>query len=439
MGKNILMLVKSHFKPELEALGHTVKALAFEGEFDLSRPDAWSISGCDGVFKDLSSISEILEAVKPFTPDVLIYHDDSNLYLRVSDLHNSPVPTIFYSVDVHIHAAWHSYITGLFDHTFVAQKNYIQKFWGNTPRVSWLPLWAPEEIAPQPNKDIPVCFRGNLQLPQRQRRVDFLRQVAAAIPLDYAEGSFRDAFPRSCIVLNEQIQDDINFRVFESIMCGACLVTPHSTNGLTDLFNLGEHLVTYAPHDPIDAISKLKKLLAEPSLCEKIAKAGRHHLFDNHLAKHRAQVVHDVVQTLENTRAVHAHQIALYNLVRWWGVVSGELNSAPQEVVDIFLDALNEIGSQNVLPTVETIFIACEFAAAKWTDSNCRRLCHAIELLSGKEGPHTPILQVAKLFAAELLCVDSPAITPEANHLFRELLRSSPLRVFDRKSVSDHI
>ena len=429
MGKNILLLVKSHFKPELEALGHTVKALAFEDEFDLSRPDAWSFSGCDGTFKNLSSIAEILNQVEPFQPDIIIYHDDSSLYLRVRDLENSDVPTIFYSVDIHIHADWHSYVSGIFDHTFVAQKNYIPRFWGESAQVSWLPLWAPEEITPRPTKDISVCFRGSLGLPQRQRRVDFLKQVAASIPLDYAEGHFKDAFTRSRIVLNEQIQDDINFRVFESIMCGACLVTPQSTNGLTNLFAPGEHIVTYQPHDPIDAIAQLEKLLRDPSLADKIAAAGREHLLNNHLAKHRAQEVHAMIQTIQVKRASHAPQIALYNLVRWWGVVSGDLSTAPQELIDLFLAALESIGTQNVPLTTETIFVACEFAAAKWSGINCRRLQNALAVISGTGNPHRQTLQLASLFASQV-----PAITPPETHLFCELLKSSPFRVFDRKS-----
>jgi|GEM_PF-6171488 len=432
MPKNILLLVKSHFKPELEALGHQVKALAYKGEFNLSGAVGWSMEGCDGVFEDQASISEILHQIQPFRPDCVIYFDDSCPYLRVNQLDKSPVPTIFYSVDSHIHSSWHSYVSGLFDHTFVAQSSYLPLFRAHSMNVSWLPLWAPEIIQPVAHKEIPVCFRGSLTGPQRQQRVDFLKQVAESVPLDFAQGEFREAFPRAEIVLNEQIRDDVNFRVFEAIMCGACLVTPTSLNGLDQLFTPGEHLVTYQPHNAQDAIEKVKGLLADPARREVVARAGREHLLVRHLAEHRAQEVSQVVRTLSISRSMQAVQMALFNMARWWGVRTGRFDKAPELLIRHLLAGLDEVVSSKAELTEQTVFICLELAAASWHGEDGKRLYSLLGELSERGDQYSGAIRLAALRVRAVLDGNASAILPEFCTLLDNLLKLSPFRIFDR-------
>ncbi len=435
MAHGILLLVKSLFKPELQALGHRVMALVVAEQLDPSRRDMWTMEGFDGVFRDQASILDILDQVAPFRPDFILYHDDSSPYLRVGEMDKSPLPTIFYSVDTHIHRSWHSYISGIFDHTFVAQSSYIPDFCSHTSNVSWLPLWAPRVIEPGATRDIPICFRGTLELPQRQQRVDFLRVVAEAVPLDYAQGPFEDAFTRAQIVLNEQIRDDVNFRVFEAIMCGACLVTPKSRNGLDELFVAGEHLVTYEPHDTVDAIDKLKKLLDNPIRRGEIARAGRDHLLANHLAKHRVQVVESTLGSLTHSPNPQGAQIALYNSARWWGTVHGRFDRVPEQLTSHLLMRLEEVSASDAHVSDETIFVCFELAAAHWSGGAGLRLCEILAHLSQRSERNAQALSVAAAYAHMQMVGGRGSESEEIGRLFQSLYQVSPFRIFDRPTV----
>ncbi len=432
MAHNILLLVKSLFKKELEALGHRVVALAFEGEYDHSRRDQWSIDACDGVFRDQSSIFEILDQIAPFRPDYILYHDDSSSYIRVCEMHKCPLPTIFYSVDTHIHGTWHSYVSGMFDHTFVAQRSYMHAFQVHTNHVSWLPLWAPRRIEPSSMRDIPICFRGTLELPQRQQRVDFLRAVAQAVPLDYAQGDFEEAFSRAEIVLNEQIRDDVNFRVFEAIMCGACLVTPRSPNGLAELFVDNQHLVTYEPRNPLDAIDKLRALMDDPLRRGNIARAGRDHLLSHHLAKNRADVVESILQSLTLSRSPQCAQMALYNLVRWWGVVHGRFDCAPEPLIMHLLSGLEEVAASDAPLGEETIFVGFELAGAHWSGPAGVKLCEILSNLGRRKDRNAQTLSLAASYALTQLDGSEGGQLREIERLFNRLYQASPFRIFDR-------
>jgi hypothetical protein len=87
------------------------------------------------------------------------------------------------------------------------------------------------------------------------------------------------------------------------MMCGTTLLTERTENGLLDLFRDGEHLVTYTAHDADDAAQKMRWLLDNPETMRAIAKAGREEILQKHLPKHRAEVVHDIVQNIRKLPA----------------------------------------------------------------------------------------------------------------------------------------
>lgn len=290
--RRIALINKTHFADELRTLGHEVATAVPKEEYTPGRNDAWSLSSPDAVFESGEPLSQVLARLpEDFVPDVVVYFDDSSLTLRVHGWSECKIPTIFYSVDTHIHFRWHPIVTHGFDQILVAQRDLMPHFTALRSNVHWFPLWAPKALAPDDPKSIDVCFRGGLDPVQRAERVRFLSELNQLVPLDAKSGPYEEDFCRSKIVLNECISGDLNFRVFEALMCGALLVTPRTGNGLEQLFTDGEHLVTYSSGNADDAAKKISYYLAHEQERSAIATQGRACVLRSHTALARAQTL----------------------------------------------------------------------------------------------------------------------------------------------------
>jgi glycosyltransferase involved in cell wall biosynthesis len=154
-------------------------------------------------------------------------------------------------------------------------------------RVIWLPPSAaavsPEALPREADKDIDLLFVGKVDAELTPRRAALLGQLAALFPgLVVTRGNWRELFPRARIVLNVAEHGDLNFRVFEALSVGSCLLTPEVGHGLTELFTPGEHLFTYPPGD-LDALAAtIRTLLSEPARRERVARQGFETLRQRH-------------------------------------------------------------------------------------------------------------------------------------------------------------
>lgn len=294
---NILVFNKTHFVDVLEKRGHRVIVACTREEFTPNRTDGWSQLRSDLFFETHQSISEIIATLpKGFSPDRIVYFDESSAIFRVRGWEDISIPSLFYSVDAHVHAAWHGPMSGVFHSVLIAQPDYSAAYASYAASVSWLPLWAPEFPKGAQNRDIPVCFRGSLDSIQRAERVRFLDAVGKEIPLDAKSGPWQEAFPRAKIVLNESIGDDVNFRVFEAMGSGALLVTPRTGNGLTKLFKDGEHLVVYERGDVTGVVAKIRHLLNHEEDLIRIAGKGSALVREAHSASARGEAFAEILE-----------------------------------------------------------------------------------------------------------------------------------------------
>jgi glycosyltransferase involved in cell wall biosynthesis len=127
----------------------------------------------------------------------------------------------------------------------------------------------------------------------------FMRELRALAPgLHTVSGDYRRFFPKGRVTLNHCDAGDLNFRVFEALGCGACLLTPRIGHGLLELFQDGVHLVTYTPDDVQDAASRIRELLANPLKRSLLRAAGLAAIDAGHRARHRAA---------ELSRLLHAY------------------------------------------------------------------------------------------------------------------------------------
>lgn len=246
--------------------------------------------------------------VAGFTPDVLVVADKSRAPF-VLGMETFPCLTVFYSVDSHIHS-WQPFYAQAFDACLVSLRDHVVRFPGvflPQSRVWWSPAFSWPDDIPSPNtsKEYACLFVGSVSDALPRRRT-FLTALAQRVPgLVVTHGAYRQLYPRAHVLLNHCEHGDLNFRVFEAMGCGGCLVTPRIGHGLTELFTEGEHMYCYTPdtadaldtsdvtHHPWtsvqEAAAHIKFLCAHPEVAEHIGQAALAAVNAGHRAIHRAQ------------------------------------------------------------------------------------------------------------------------------------------------------
>lgn len=223
-------------------------------------------------------------------PDVVIYSDKSGPP-PFSSLEHFPCLTVFYCVDSHIHA-WYPDYAQAFDLCAVSLKDHVPRFASRLGhnRVMWLPPFPRLEDRPLPaEKTHDLIFVGKVDPALTPGRHAFLAELKSLVPgLHVTRGNYRDLFPTGRIVLNVAEGGDLNFRVFEALACGACLVTPQVGHGQEELFTPGEHLFTYPPMDARAVAALTAELLADAPRRERVAAAGEALVRTRHRPEHRA-------------------------------------------------------------------------------------------------------------------------------------------------------
>src|SRR5262249_50802986 len=143
-----------------------------------------------------------------------------------------------------------------FDCVFTAQRDGAEQLRkSGIDSASWLPLGCDPDIH---NKhDVPkrydLCFVGNVFPGPREELLALLRRN---FPGMFTGRCFfeemAETYSASRLVFNRSIRNDINMRVFEALACGSLLVTNGlADNGLSELFQDGKHLATYASADEL--------------------------------------------------------------------------------------------------------------------------------------------------------------------------------------------
>lgn len=223
-------------------------------------------------------------------PDAVVYTDRS-LPPPLLGLERYPALTAFYCIDSHIHG-WYPLYAGAFDLCAVSLRDDVERFGAelSPQRVLWLPPFAEDRYQPSVmNKDFDLLFVGTVDPETTPQRFDFLKRLGRAFPgLASRRGDFTELLPRARVALNIAERGDLNFRVFEALACGACLLTPRIANGQDELFEDGVHFVTYEPDDEHDAADKTRSLLANGPRREAYGRAGFARVDGAHRPRHRA-------------------------------------------------------------------------------------------------------------------------------------------------------
>ncbi len=234
-------------------------------------------------------------------PDVVVVADKSRPPF-VLGMENFPCLTVFYCVDSHIHA-WYPKYAQAFDVCLLSLRDDIQSFSNmRLPRERLINTPAFAKMADQPQeaeKIHDLLFVGKVDPDTMPGRFAFLYALKEHFPnLQVRRGNYRELYPTAHLVLNYAELGDLNFRVFEALGCGACLVTPMVGHGLTDFFTPGEDLFTYPPGDLPALVSLLEHLLTVPQLCAAVAASGLAKVNAAHRAEHRARSFTETINAL---------------------------------------------------------------------------------------------------------------------------------------------
>lgn len=232
-----------------------------------------------------------------FVPDVVVVGDNSRPPF-VLGAEEFPCLTVFYSVDSHIHS-WHPLYAQAFDACLVSLHDHLEKFAGAylpQERIWWSPPFARELDRPRPDlsEKWDCLFVGSMNCELMPERYRFLTDLSRRVPdMHIMSGDYRSLFPYARVLVNQAERGDLNFRVFEAMGCGGCLVTPRVEHGLGKLFVDGEHMVGYVPGDAGDAAYKIQFLLDHPDVRDHIRQTGYEEVNSRHRPVHRAMAFTD--------------------------------------------------------------------------------------------------------------------------------------------------
>lgn len=230
-----------------------------------------------------------------FDPDYLLFIEGGTMQVLPTGLERVACVTAWYGIDTHMDYVKHLRIGRLFDVTFIAQKEYVERLRvDGIHQVHWLPLGFAGELlpSPMPERTIDIAYIGSDRVtanPERHALLGALRREFSSTQFGTANlKEMGRIYASARVVFNKSVKNDVNMRFFEATGAGAVLVTdPIVSNGVEELFEEGTHYVTY--QDEASLICLVRSLLADPARCALIGERARRHVLDHHTYWHRAE------------------------------------------------------------------------------------------------------------------------------------------------------
>jgi hypothetical protein len=288
----ILCLGDTQLATPLRALGHDIRVLgAYDSERD-QKEDSEIFFRDPGTAPDL-----VLAAVAAHRAEAILMGDDSSPLIHLGH-ENLAMPRLWWSIDTHLHSAWHVHLSPSFHRVFGAQKPFLKRLHNAQGKpATWLPLFFPEAMpfTSWSQRTEAVTFVGTLDATKNPRRLAFLEalkeNLGPDIQVKIAKGNYRKHYVQSRMVINQAVAGDVNNRVFEAMGCGTVLVTPAVKQGYAGIGEAGRDFITYPPNNAKAAAEAIRTWLKDDAACEKMARAGQQQVHEHHLASHRAAIL----------------------------------------------------------------------------------------------------------------------------------------------------
>lgn len=272
-----------------------------------------------------------------FTPELMLFIEGGTMRLFPTGLERMSCLTAWYGIDTHMDYAKHLRIGRLFDITFIAQKEFVEKLRSDgLQQVNWLPLGFAQELMPSsmPTRTIDIAYVGSNNVAANPQR----HLLLAALQREFPSTRFGPATPQEMgdiyasarVVFNRSVNNDVNMRFFEAAGSGAVLVTdPVIDNGIEALFEEGKHYVVY--HDEASLLKEVRDLLAAPARCATMGESASRHVLEYHTYHHRAASLLKAVEQF--TKLPTPHQEDYFAACLSLNLLSGALRAAGRAMV----------------------------------------------------------------------------------------------------------
>jgi spore maturation protein CgeB len=212
--------------------------------------------------------------------DVIFLIENYPVHSWLPDLSKSNKLKVFWSIDSHV---------ALYDHIEMCKKNKIdivlnavyghEKYFSDN-KTFYFPNAYPDDLIKPLNieKIYDVGFCGNIN--NRGSWMDEIKNKFNLKIDEFVIGSdMVESINKYKIHFNRNISDDLNYRTFETLGCKTFLLT-NETPGLNELFDIGNHLVTY--ESVSDLFEKIDYYLNNESERMVISQNGYDHVVKNH-------------------------------------------------------------------------------------------------------------------------------------------------------------
>jgi len=370
----LLVVGNPHLAPALRALGHAVCDALVEHP-DLCVP---------GVPFDVAT----LLARAGGTFDAVIVADALGPPALPYGLEHVDLPRLFWAIDVHVNLFWQRHFARCFDLVLVAQRDYLPQIEAEGVPAHWLPWGIDTTIfhdAGRPRVH-DLAFVGRLSA-HRRKRSRILAHLAARFPhhafatdprraLDWAETAA--VYQQARIVIGESMLDDLTFRVFEGMACGALVLAERAANGLTTLFPPGEVLDVFGPDDLVE---KTAWWLAHDAERAEVAARGAALIAARHDMRHRMAEVCALLGRGVPRRDTRGRGGRDWALAAYFGVARGLME--PARTIPHVLAAL---ASAFAAGDVDGLLAIAELAAITGEVERARRLLDHV----GRMAPDDP-------------------------------------------------
>ena len=252
-------------------------------------------------------------------PDFMIFVEGGNMNLLPINFESLEFPKYWWAIDTQYAYKKHLLISRLFDHSFIAQKDYVEYLrQDGIVNCSWLPLAYPDWVKTKTDdsKQFDIAYIGSSNWNLYPERGVLLKAISEKFKNNYigqAKASkMIEIYSNSKLVFNYSLKNDINMRFFEAIGSGAVLITSRIIeNGINELFIEDKDFIVF--DDESDLINKISKYLENETSLKAISDSGKQKVRNLHTYEIRAKYLADYEYKKDNHSSQKQHSFSDYS------------------------------------------------------------------------------------------------------------------------------
>lgn len=275
-----------------------------------------------------------VQGLEAFTPDVIVQQEHLGYAVLLSDVPSFSCVKAFWSVDTHINMYWHRYYGRLFDVFFTPHKAFCAEappHWQhpNTCRLPAAGFVYPWKGHAERSQSLSFVGRMTARRPSRKAFVEFLQQrYCLQVQEDISYAQMLQIYADTCVLPNETIAFETNFRLLEGASCGCCVLSPAIGEDQNVLLEPGREVLVYA--DALECMDLADFCLRKPRIAENIGQMAQQRILADHLPQHRAAQLVQAVQDAPSV-ALKGQQAQEY---LWCSLAELELTDENSGVLD---------------------------------------------------------------------------------------------------------